>query len=62
MTQHEQPKANQHPGIKTGDVATDQMLFDLEVDPAEQKNVAAQYPEIVKKLQEKARREVEGMK
>jgi hypothetical protein len=50
LAPYEQPKAHQHPGITTGDVYKDVLLFDLETDPSEQKNVAAQFPEIVKKL------------
>ncbi|MBY0426671.1 MAG: sulfatase [Cytophagales bacterium] len=54
LAQNEQPKANQHPGIKTGVTATDLMLFDLENDPSEQINVADKYPEVVKRLKEAA--------
>ena len=54
IAQNEQPKANQFPGIKTGVPAGELLLFDLENDPSEQVNVAAQHPEIVKRLQEVA--------
>ena len=50
----EQSKANQFPGIKTGVAPKAFMLFDLESDPSEQKDVAAQFPEVVKKLKERA--------
>jgi uncharacterized sulfatase len=50
----EQAKASQFPGIKTGDRAAAGLLFDLEADPAEQKNVAADHPDIVEKLRKKA--------
>jgi arylsulfatase A-like enzyme len=50
----EQPKADQFPGIKTGDVPQPFMLFDLENDPSEQRNVARENPNIVKKLKTKA--------
>lgn len=39
------------PGIATGDSSTGPALFDLRADPAEQKNVAAEHPEVVKQLQ-----------
>jgi uncharacterized sulfatase len=54
IAQNEQPKANQFPWIKTGVPAGELLLFDLENDPSEQVNVAAQHPEIVKRLQEAA--------
>lgn len=50
----EQPKANQFPGIKTGTPAAPGLLFDLENDPTEQNNVAAEHPDVVKKLLAKA--------
>ncbi|MDJ1501346.1 sulfatase [Xanthocytophaga agilis] len=50
----EQAKANQFPGVKTGDPAGEGLLFDLEKDPSEQKNIAASYPDIVEKLRKKA--------
>ncbi|HET6225279.1 MAG TPA: sulfatase [Bacteroidia bacterium] len=46
----EQPKANAHPGITTGDQFNGNLLFDLEADPSEQRNVADKYPDIVKRL------------
>lgn len=39
------------PGLTTGDTSTDPALFDLAADPSEQKNVAAQHPEVVERLQ-----------
>jgi arylsulfatase A-like enzyme len=39
------------PGVMTGDESTGAALFDLETDPSEQKNVAAQNPEVVRRLQ-----------
>ena len=47
---YEQAKPNQHPGVLTGDTAKDMMLFDMEADPAEQHDVAAEHPEVVERL------------
>jgi len=47
---YEQAKPNQHPGVITGDSPGGIMLFDLEADPSEQKNVAQAHPEIVRRL------------
>ncbi len=46
----EQPHPSQFPGVMTGDPGTPPSLFDLETDPAEQRNVAAQHPEVVRRL------------
>ncbi len=54
LAPYEQAKPTQFPGIKTGDKAAPLLLFDLEKDPSEQKNVASENPEIVKKLKAKA--------
>lgn len=54
LAPYEQAKPNQFPGIKTGVKAAPLLLFDLENDPSEQKNVAAENPEIVKQLKAKA--------
>jgi uncharacterized sulfatase len=40
------------PGVKTGDQSPNPALFDLAADPAEQKNVADQHPEVVRRLSE----------
>ncbi len=47
---YEQARPNQYPGVLTGDPPKEMMLFDLETDPAEQHDVAAQNPEVVKRL------------
>jgi arylsulfatase A-like enzyme len=39
------------PGIATGDTSAGAALFDLSSDPAEQQNVAADHPDVVRKLQ-----------
>jgi arylsulfatase A-like enzyme len=50
IAQHEQPRPNSYPGIRTGDEPKEMMLFDLETDRAEQRDVAAQNPEVVARL------------
>jgi uncharacterized sulfatase len=40
------------PGLTTGDTSTGPALYDLSTDPAEQKNVAAEHPDVVRRLQE----------
>jgi uncharacterized sulfatase len=46
----EQAKPNQHPGLTSGVSPKAMMLFDLESDPGEQRDVADEHPEIVQKL------------
>ena len=46
----EQPHPTLHPGVLTGDPRRDMMLFDLEADPSEQRDVADSHPEVVKRL------------
>jgi len=47
---YEQNKPNNYPGLLTGDAPRNMMLFDLESDPAEQRDVAAQHPDVVARL------------
>jgi len=46
----EQARPDQYPGVLTGDPPKELMLFDLERDPAEQHDVAAENPEVVRRL------------
>lgn len=61
----EQHSPADFPGVKTGDESTGPALFDLASDPAEQRNVASEHPEVVERLsrlfgqwEEVARREL----
>lgn len=50
LAPYEQAPPTDHPGITTGDAPQAMMLFNLEEDPAEQKNVAELNQEVVKQL------------
>jgi arylsulfatase A-like enzyme len=50
IAQFEQAKPNQYPGLLTGDPPREMMLFDMENDPGEQHDVAAQHPDVVQRL------------
>ncbi|MCG8390128.1 MAG: sulfatase [Cytophagales bacterium] len=45
-----QPLSDQFPGLLTGDSPQSNMLFNLETDPGEQRNVADEHPKVVRKL------------
>ena len=47
---YDQPYPTQHPGVLTGDKRKEMMLFDLEADPSEQRDVADSHPDVVKRL------------
>ena len=47
---HEQPYPTQYPGVMSGDAPRAMMLFDLEADPSEQRDVADSHPDVVKRL------------
>jgi arylsulfatase A-like enzyme len=46
----EQARFTAYPGVRTGDAPKPMMLFDMLEDPSEQRDVAAQHPEIVARL------------
>jgi uncharacterized sulfatase len=46
----EQPYPTQYPGVQSGDAPKEMMLFDLEADPSEQRDVADSHPEVVRRL------------
>ena len=46
----EQPHPGEHPGVDAGVTPKAMMLFDLEADPAEQRDVADEHPEVVERL------------
>ena len=50
LAPYEQAKPSEHPGVQTGDAAAPMQLFDLQKDPSEQHDVAAQHPDEVKRL------------
>lgn len=52
IAQFEQARPNQCPGLTTGPAPKPLMLFDIESDPGEQVDVAAQHPKIVSQLRE----------
>ena len=50
LAPYEQYQPSDHPGLLSGDASEPMQLFDLQTDPGEQKDVAAERPEIVAKL------------
>jgi uncharacterized sulfatase len=58
----EQAHPSQYPGLQSGCEPRAGMLFDLAKDPGEQKDLSPDHPEIVKRLQDAARRFEEGLK
>lgn len=56
LAPYEQARPSQFPGVMTGDRITKIGLFDLEADAAEQHDLAAKHPEVVRELQQIATR------
>jgi hypothetical protein len=50
LAPYEQATPDQLPGLMTGDAPGAMQLFDLQNDPGEQHDVAAQHPDIVERL------------
>lgn len=50
LAPYEQAQPNEHPGLTSGDEPKAMQLFDLQNDPGEQRDVAAQHPEMVRRL------------
>lgn len=50
LAPYEQYQPSEHPGLKTGDPPRAMQLFDLQNDPGEQRDVAAEHPLVVERL------------
>ncbi|MDP3000502.1 MAG: sulfatase-like hydrolase/transferase [Bryobacterales bacterium] len=50
LAPYEQARPDQYPGVQSGDPPKPFMLFDLESDPSEQHDVAAQNPQVVARM------------
>jgi len=50
LAPREQSRPSRYPGVKGGDKPKNMMLFDLENDPAEQNDLSAKHPDVVKRL------------
>ena len=50
LAPYEQARPDQYPGAYAGDQPKPMMLFDLEADPAETRDVAAEHPDVVARL------------
>ena len=52
LAPYEQATPDQHPGLQTGDVPAVMQLFDLQNDPGEQHDVAAEHSDVVGRLKQ----------
>jgi len=52
LAPYEQARPSQYPGVLGGDEPREMMLFDLQADPAEQRDVSDERPEVVRRLKE----------
>ena len=50
LAPYEQYQPSDHPGLRTGVAPAAMQLFDLQADAGEQKDVAAEHPEVVVRL------------
>jgi uncharacterized sulfatase len=50
LAPYEQAQPSEHPGLRTGDAPKPMQLFDLQNDPGEQHDVAAQHVDMVERL------------
>ncbi len=50
LAQFEQADPTRCPGVRTGPEPRPMMLFDMQADPSEQRDVAAEHPEVVERL------------
>jgi hypothetical protein len=50
LAPYEQARPSAYPGRTTGDAPKTMMLFDIAADPAEQKDVSSEHPDVVSGL------------
>jgi hypothetical protein len=50
LAPYQQARPDDYPGVRTGVAGKEMLLFDLEADPSEQRDVSDSHPEVVKRL------------